>query len=119
VSIQPTLKPNDLLWVSFRAYRITAPALNDIIIFQIPLDDSRLLVKRIVYVPGDSFSYIATETGLNEQNILQTIRRKNEMSRINGYFVQGDNAEHSTDSHKFGVIPLDRILAKVLFVWSL
>jgi signal peptidase I len=106
-SMQPSLEPGDFVIIDKTYYRHASPRPGDIILFVYPDDRSKLYIKRIEALPGD------------------TIRSSAESAAIivpHGHvFVLGDNREHAEDSRVFGAIPLTDVLGKarqVYFSWN-
>lgn len=79
---------------------------GDVVILTSPMNPSKILIKRIIAMPGDTIQSV--ETG--------EIRVIDE-----GHcWVEGDNQHHSYDSNNFGQVPLGLIQGRVLFIiWPL
>ncbi len=128
-SMEDTLYENDYLFVSRRSYTMFgSPQRGDIIVFKSELTSStgrnKLLVKRIIAVPGDTIEIRAGEVILNGQ-VLHEDYIKNgvmtgdmpEVSIPEGkLFVMGDNRENSADSRRasVGLVDLDTVLGKAV-----
>ncbi|HUF52924.1 MAG TPA: signal peptidase I [Dehalococcoidia bacterium] len=90
-SMAPTLQPGEYALFDRLAYHRDRPRTGDIALIQIPDRDLRL-IKRIIAVPGD--------------NVKSRVLERNE------YWVEGDNADGSTDSRHFGAVRRRHLLAK-------
>lgn len=88
-SMRPTLEPGDRLLVDPRAYTLHPPVRGDLVVLRDPERPGRLLVKRVVGIPGDTASVGGTI-------------RPGEVA------VEGDNPS-SRDSRDFGPVPLAEI----------
>jgi signal peptidase I len=53
-SMEPTLRPDDVLLVNEFAYRFHAPHAGDIVVFRPPIPSSSQFIKRVIAVPGDT-----------------------------------------------------------------
>lgn len=83
-SMAPLLQPGDELLVNPFAYQQSPPQIGDIVVAWHPQREGFKLIKRVVDVT------------------------------IDGYWLEGDNLNESTDSRFFGAIPLASILGKVI-----
>lgn len=119
-SMDPTLQEGDLLFTQKHLLNIER---GDIVVFRTP-DIDRLLIKRVIGLPGDS---IVIKDGTVEVNGVQidepyiledfTSGYFEGVIPDNNYFVMGDNRQNSLDSREsiVGTVSRDRIIAKVLF----
>lgn len=80
----PTLQPHQEVLINPRAYRRALPVPGEIVVVPHPHQANLLIVKRILFVESDGRCYL-----------------------------QGDNANESTDSRQFGLVPLSQIAGKV------
>jgi signal peptidase I len=93
--MRPALEPGDRLLVDPEAYRRAGPSRGDIVVLTDPERPDRLLVKRVVALPGE------TDTGAGAVLPGQVI-------------VRGDFPS-SRDSRAFGPVPIDRIRGRAWF----
>ena len=126
-SMKPTISPNSLI-INWRLPYLLSnpmPKHGDIIIFQSP-DEAKLLVKRVIGLPGDRISFAdgyvfrngekLDEPYLAEQG--RTFSSELEYEVPAGMlFVMGDNREHSRDSRFMTstFIPVESVQAKNMF----
>ncbi len=82
--MEPALRAGDYVLVNRWAYRTRLPAAGDLVVLRDPEAPGRFLVKRVM--SGDATA---------------------------GFFVLGDNMEHSRDSRHFGLVPRHLIVGKV------
>jgi signal peptidase I len=124
--MENTLKNDDVLYISTKAYWFGEPQYGDIVVFHnIRPDGSteKNLVKRIIGLPGDHISIsggvvIRNGTMLNEPYLKSgmTLGSMSELTVPEGsYFVLGDNREVSNDSRNFGCISEEQLYGKVVF----
>jgi signal peptidase I len=119
VSMLPTLKPNDIVIISLQSFDTSPAKISDIVVLQDPNAPHKKLIKRIHAIPGDNTSFIQTTTTLHQDTRLPiTARKKIQLENISGYFVLGDNPNHSTDSRDFGVVNKDQLVGLVVYVYN-
>jgi signal peptidase I len=131
-SMEPTLHENNRLFVSKLNYRFGQPQRQDIIIFHNE-NEGKVLVKRVIALPGESFEirngrvYInGSETPLDEpyvknEGYIERGYRFNEGTVPEGHiFVMGDNRNDSMDSREIGYISMEDIIGEAIFrFWPL
>ena len=122
-SMLPTLKNNQLALVNRLAYRFGKPERGDIIVFHFPVNPKEDLIKRVIGLPGeevvvkDGRVYI-NGTALEESYIASSPKYTAQWSVPEGYlFVLGDNRNDSSDSHSWGLLPLDDVVGKAVLVY--
>ena len=131
-SMQPGLHNYERIMVIKALYWFGDPQRGDVIIFDSPQDPDRTLVKRVIALPGEEVEvrdgqvYI---TDVNDETFpLDEPYINEEPSYTYGplvlledeYFVLGDNRNHSTDSHHWGILPSENIIGKTwLIYWPL
>jgi signal peptidase I len=123
LSMNPTLQNGEYILVSRVTYKIGQPQRGDIIIFGRPSDQRQDLIKRVIGLPGETVSVQNGEVKINgfalqEPYIAQPpvyngewIVGKNEL------FVLGDNRNDSSDSHQWGLLPMENIIGKALLTY--
>ena len=93
ISMAPTLKDKQIVFVNKTAYWGKSPQNGDIVIAREPIDNTQV-VKRITGTPGT----------------VLTIEGKTFILQEGEYYVEGDNRENSIDSRVYGPIRLERIV---------
>ncbi len=102
---------------------------GDVVVFESPLENDKLLIKRVIGLPDETFKIIDGKVYingnlLNEESYLQS----NEYTSIEKYFennveyhipndsyiVLGDNRDESTDSREWGYVDINSIIGKVI-----
>jgi len=128
-SMQPTLFENNYIFLSKQAYSFGDPKRGDIIVFHTNLTtqkgEEKLLIKRIIGLPGDKISIVEGEVFINdekqnEEYILDGFTSgylENFVVPENKVFVMGDNRAVSLDSRaeEIGCIYIDKIVGKAFF----
>ena len=92
-SMRPTLEPGD--WAL--AVRVRSVRRGDVVVVEHPERPGFELVKRVVHVAGD-----VTPDGFELGDEI---------------WVEGDEPEASSDSRRFGPLPIERVRARVRWVW--
>lgn len=134
-SMENTLHNDDYVFVSKKSYTwFGEPQRGDIIVFKSGLlqenGQNKLLVKRIIGLPGDTISISGGVVYLNgealEENYTKDGYTQTEMSEItvpeNSLFCMGDNRQNSADSRdsRIGCVPMSDVKGKVVFrLWPL
>ena len=91
--MRPTLEPGD--WAL--AVRVRRVRRGDVVVVEHPERPGFDLVKRVVHVPGD----VAPDGRVLMDEL----------------WIEGDEPEGSTDSRRFGPVPMERVRARVRWVW--
>jgi signal peptidase I len=128
-SMQPTLFENNYIFLSKQAYNFGDPKRGDIVVFHTNLTtqkgEEKLLIKRIIGLPGDKISIIEGDVYINDT-------KQNEGYTMDGFtsgyledfvvpenkvFAMGDNRAVSLDSRspEIGCIDIDNIIGKAFF----
>ena len=89
-------------------------------------DDRQLIIKRVLYTPGEYYYYFMKKDGTCELIIDNSYRSILKLKTIddsyileekvpkNEFYVVGDNLENSDDSRRFGALHINDILYKVI-----
>lgn len=130
-SMEMTFSDEDVFIVSPAVYLVRDPQRHDIIQFRDPMAPERLLIKRVIGLPGEKVSIqenhvmITTREGeqkvLNESYLSPLDMTKVSLGQLNhvtvpkeSYFVLGDHRLMSTDSRNFGPVSRKLIIGKLL-----
>ena len=113
-SMEPTLYPGDVLWIDKTAFGPTVPFLNkqivnwgqplrgDIITF-VPPHTSKLLVKRVMAVPGDKIRIEANRIYINGELLEQRVTDNSDDSVIGTEYIK--HKDHRFKLSKAAMIP--------------
>ena len=129
-SMEPTFEDWHYLIVDRVSYDFEEPQLGDIIIFDLPQDHSRALIKRVIGLPGDTVVLSGTDPTVTIINAAHpqgfTLSEPyldpanyggaSDMRVTLGadqYFVLGDNRKVSADSRLWGILPKNDIVGRV------
>lgn len=119
-SMAPTLLPGDYLLIDTLAYRLRAPQRGEVVLVQDPDVPQRLLVKRVLALPGDT---VEEDTdGLVRVTVegnpsITTAGRHIWKLGEGEYFLVGDGEAFSRDSRAFGPVRLEAIVGRVWLVY--
>jgi signal peptidase I len=124
-AMTPTLPNGSYMIADRQVYQRQLPQRGDVVLLQYPAssDSARMLVKRIIGLPGevvtiDNGQVSIDGTPLNEPYISASPPYRGEWKLAEGqYFVLGDNRPDSMDSHQFGAIPRESIMAKAVWIY--
>lgn len=131
-SMEPTLQDKDNLITDKITYRFTDPKRFDIIVFPYKDNTSKLLIKRIIGMPGETVQIIAGDVYINGYELNDTygnavmtdpgLANDPIVLGEDEYFVLGDNRNNSQDSRftSVGNIKRSEIIGRAwLRVWPL
>lgn len=134
-SMENTFHESDYLFVSKKAYSFGGnPKRGDVIIFQSDLEltekTNKLLIKRIIGIPGDTVSISGGTVYVNGQALDEPYTKDGytltEMSEVvvpaGSYFCMGDNRQNSADSRdsRIGFVEKERIKGKAFIrLWPI
>lgn len=123
-SMGSTLPNQSYILADRLAYRQKDPQRGDIIIFQFPLNPEQDLIKRVIGLPGETITVQDGTVTVNGKPLAEPYIAK--AALYNGtwtvpegqYFVLGDNRNDSRDSHQWGFLPRENIIAKAVWIYS-
>ena len=122
-SMNPTLQDGEYVLVSKLSYRIGKPQHGDIIVFKYPGQPPQDLIKRIIGLPGDKVEVQGTNVYVNgvildEPYIAASPVYQGIWLVPEGQlFVLGDNRNDSSDSHSWGLLPMDNVIGKAVLIY--
>lgn len=127
-SMEPNFEDGDYLIVDELSYRLRDPQRGEVIVFKFPQDQTQRYIKRIIGLPGETveikdntvtiFGENSKVQVLDESTYLpegiQTMGNLRITMADNEYFVLGDNRIASYDSRRWGAVPREDIIGRVL-----
>jgi signal peptidase I len=122
-SMHPTLENGEFILVNKLAYHLGQPNRGDIVVFRFPLDPQQDLIKRVIGLPGDRITVNNGKLSINGEVIPETY-----IAAAPDYtgewivppgniFVLGDNRNDSSDSHSWGMLPIQNIIGKASVIY--
>lgn len=127
-SMEPTFDNWHYLIIDRITYKLGEPERGDVIVFKLPQDTSRALIKRVVGLPGETIelsgNIIRISNASNPEGFTldepyldpNNLGGASDMSVVLGkdeYFVLGDNRHVSADSRIWGTLPRRDIVGRV------
>ena len=122
-SMVPTLQDGEYVLVNRLAYRNNMPDRGDIIVFVSPQTSDLDLIKRVIGLPGDHIRIMNGEVQVNgqvleEDYIAAAPIYSGDWNVPEGnLFVLGDNRNDSSDSHAWGLLPIDNVIGKAILIY--
>ena len=132
-SMEPTLQDGDNLITDKITYRLIEPKRFDIVVFPYKENTSKLLIKRIIGMPGEKVQIKNGKVYINDTELKDDVYGNALMGdegivgdpvvlAADEYFVLGDNRNHSQDSRfaSVGNIHRDDIIGRAwVRIWPL
>ena len=128
-SMSPILERNDFIMVDTWYFERRSPAINDLVVHDLPADRNVKYVKRVVGLPGDSLEMRDNVLFRNGQAVSEPFVRISTAQRgplsdfapidvpDDHYYVLGDNRHNSRDSRFIGPIHRDLLYGRVEYRW--
>ena len=124
ISMQPTLYEQDFVLVNKLAYKIGELNRRDVVVFQPPIESEREpYIKRVIGLPGDIVRVSDGVVFINDLPLQEAYEAAppiyhGEWTVPQGeVFVLGDNRNNSSDSHLWGMVPVENIIGKAVVVY--
>jgi signal peptidase I len=128
-SMEPTFSGWDYLIIDKIVYDIKKPERGEVIVFTLPQDSSRSLIKRVIGLPGETVrisgsavtivnaanpdGFVLSEPYIDPKNASDGERVERTLDQ-DEYFVLGDNRRVSSDSRVWGNLPVKDISGRVV-----
>jgi signal peptidase I len=123
-SMEPGLVSGDRIVVNRLAYRGSAPARGDVVVFAFPKDLKRTFVKRVIAAEGETVELRDNKVFVNGNAIQEPYVKPGdyppygpETVPVGKVFVLGDNRRESEDSREWGLLPKNYLLGKALLLY--
>ena len=122
-SMEPNLHHGEFVIVSKINYRFGEPERGDVVVFDFPRNITQEYIKRVIGLPGE---HILVEDGnvyvneiiLSEPYLILEPQYEGEwVVPEDTLFVLGDNRNNSSDSHTWGMVPLNNVIGEALVVY--
>jgi signal peptidase I len=123
-SMEPTLKTGEFVFVNRLIYKLGSPSHGDVIVFRYPRDPEQEFIKRVIGLPGDRVQIERGQVMVNGQVLTEPYISAPPAYRLdevrvpeNQLFVLGDNRNNSSDSHQWGMVPMEDVIGKAVLVY--
>ena len=122
-SMIPTLQDGEYVLVNRLAYNNALPDRGDIIVFSSPQSTDLDLIKRVIGLPGDTVNISGGVVQVNGQTLNEPyiaaapIYNGNWSVPEGNLFVLGDNRNDSSDSHAWGLLPIENVIGKAILIY--
>lgn len=122
-SMEPNLHHGEFVIVSKINYRFGEPERGDVVVFDFPRNITQEYIKRVIGLPGE---HILVEDGnvyvneiiLSEPYLIMEPQYEGEwVVPEDTLFVLGDNRNNSSDSHSWGMVPMNNVIGEALVVY--
>lgn len=127
-SMEPNFHDGDYLIIDEISYRFNQPSRGEVIVFKYPGNPTQRYIKRIIGLPGETIEIkdgLITISNENYSWSLNELFYLSESIATQGdvvislsqdeYFVLGDNRNASYDSRRWGPLPEEDIIGRVVF----
>ncbi|MBS3751544.1 MAG: signal peptidase I [Anaerolineales bacterium] len=122
-SMEPTLHHGEFIIVSKLNYRFGEPERGDIVVFDYPRNITQEYIKRVIGLPGDHVRIENQKVYVNGQEVSEPYLNAPPVYEgewnvpDEALFVLGDNRNNSSDSHNWGVVPMENVIGEAFFVY--
>lgn len=122
-SMLPTLQSGEYVLVNRLAYYFGDVQREDVVVFHFPGNTNQEYIKRVIGLPGEKIAISSGKVFVNgeqiiEPYILEPPRYESTWDvPHDAIFVLGDNRNNSSDSHNWGVLQLDNVIGKAVFIY--
>ncbi len=120
-SMEPNLHTGEYLIVDKISYRLGSPQRGDVVVFEPPVSAEGDYVKRVIGLPGELVEVRGGEVLVNgkpitEPYVVRPASYSMDARRVgpDELFVLGDNRNMSSDSHSWGMLPMDKVVGKAI-----
>ena len=119
VSMEPNFHEGQYLIINKLAYKVGVPSRGDVVVFRYPLDPDRDFIKRVIGLPGDVVAVRQGRVLINGRAVVEPYpllpaSYSSEPVTVGPgqLYVLGDNRNNSSDSHTWGLLPMDFVVGK-------
>jgi signal peptidase I len=123
-SMEPTLQNGEFILVNKLAFKFGTPTMGEVIVFHYPRDPNQEYIKRVIGVPGNTVVISEGQVFVDDKLIQEpyiaaspSYGPQHWVVPPGSLFVLGDNRNNSSDSHTWGMVPLEYVVGKAMIVY--
>lgn len=130
-SMEPTLSVGDHIITDFRYFEKNELQSGDLVVLQYPRDPTKLFVKRVIALEGETIEIKDKQVYVNDEAIPEGYKVHKSISIGEAWrdniepvvvpaghcFVLGDNRDNSMDSRAWGSVPMSSIKGKPVYIY--
>ncbi len=122
-SMEPNLHHDEFVIVSKVNYRIGEPERGDVVVFDFPRNITEEYIKRIIGLPGEKIKIEDGQVYVNGEALMEPYLKAEPLYegewlvQEDELFVLGDNRNNSSDSHNWGMVPIENVVGEALLVY--
>lgn len=122
-SMEPNLHHGEFVIVSKVNYKIGEPERGDVVVFDFPRNITEEYIKRVIGLPGEVIKVEGGQVYVDGQALAEPYlkmepRYEGEwLVQEDELFVLGDNRNNSSDSHNWGMVPMENVVGEAFFVY--
>lgn len=125
-SMENTIMTHDRVLGLRFVYWFSEPERGDIVIFKYPDDETKIYIKRVIGLPGDTVEIVEGQVYINGEPLQEDYLRETPYGSFGPYevpkghyFMLGDNRNNSRDSRAWTIkfVSKDKILGKAYWVY--
>ena len=122
-SMEPNLHHGEFVIVSKLNYRFGNPERGDVVVFDFPRNITQEYIKRVIGLPGEHIVIEEGKVYVNDVLLLEPYIKMEPLYEgewivtEDTLFVLGDNRNNSSDSHTWGLVPMNNIIGEALMVY--
>lgn len=122
-SMEPNLHHGEFVIVSKVNYKIGEPERGDVVVFDFPRNITQEYIKRVIGLPGEEIKINNGQVYVNGEALDEPYLKMEPqyegawVVEENELFVLGDNRNNSSDSHNWGMVPMENVVGEALLVY--
>ena len=122
-SMEPTLHNGEFILVSKVNYMLGEPHRGDVVVFDFPRNITQEYIKRVIGLPGEHVRVEGGKVYVDDQPLTEPYIKAAPNYHgswevpENTLFVLGDNRNNSSDSHNWGMVPVENVVGEAFFIY--
>jgi len=122
-SMEPTLHNGEFILVSKVNYMFGEPQRGDVVVFDFPRNITQEYIKRVIGLPGEHVRVDDGKVYVDDQPLTEPYIKAAPNYHgswevpENTLFVLGDNRNNSSDSHNWGMVPIENVVGEAFFIY--